>query len=168
MTDSLPASALLFSLAVTTALAVFSQPSGQAAAAFTIDLDTTGGFVGHGRGGVTLDSDGRVRAAHSSRTNRDESNCRAQLAAEDLESLRRAVAAVGRQRWPASFAPPGDNGCCDRFNWLLRLEARDSEGRVHATRTSWFDGNEDRLPNEVATLRDIAVRAMTRALDGCR
>lgn len=135
--------------------------------AFVIDLDTTGGFTGRGRGGVTVDSDGRVRAARVGGAKRDASQCPSQLPAEDLESLRRAVSAAARAKWPDSFAPAGDDGCCDRMHWTLRLEHRTADDRVRTAVTTWYDANEERLPTEVAVIRDVAVRALTRALATC-
>jgi hypothetical protein len=161
---------VLVPLVLATAALAAQPPSPQLPAgplAFVIDLDTTGGFTGRGRGGVTVDSEGRVRAARMGGVNRDASQCRAQLAADDLQSLRRAVAGTGPQSWPETFAPSGDNGCCDRHQWTLRLEQREADDRVRKFVTKWYDGNEGRLPKELASIRDIAVRALTRALADC-
>jgi hypothetical protein len=168
------ARALLKLVLVPLALATAALAAHQSAAqlppgsrAFVIDLDTTGGFTGRGRGGVTVDSDGRVRAARIGGANRDASECRSQLPAEELESLRVAVSAAAEQPWPESFAPAGDDGCCDRHRWTLRVEQRHTDDRVRTSATMWYDGNDDRLPKEVAVIRDVAMRALTRALADC-
>ena len=129
--------------------------------AFVVDLDTTGGFSGRGIGGVTVDSSGGVLASRRGGVSREKPDCRAKLPADQLESLQRAVAAVS-QPWPQSFAPTGDDGCCDRFRWTLRLEQRPSAGdRPRTLTTQWYDGNEARLPPDVKAIKDVAVRALT-------
>jgi hypothetical protein len=135
------------------------------ASAFVIDLDTSGGFTGRGLGGVTIDSEGNVRGSGLGGTNRQSSTCRTQLAAEDLQSLRLAVTRV--QPWPETFAPAGDDGCCDRHRWILRFEQRLANGQVRTAKTMWYDANESRLPDEVTVMRDIAMRALKRALGDC-
>jgi len=134
--------------------------------AFVVDLDTTGGFTGRGMGGVTVDSGGVVRASRIGGPSRDASECRATLPADELESLRRAVEVVS-QPWLESFAPAGDDGCCDRYRWTLRLERRLADGRGQTFATHWFQGNEDRLPRELRVIRDVAARALTLALTAC-
>jgi hypothetical protein len=136
--------------------------------AFVVDLDMTGGFTGLGRGGVTVDSDGRARAARIGGVNREASECGAQLEGDDLQSLQRAVAAARLQSWPATFAPAGDTGCCDRVTWTLRLAHRDADDRAQTSATMWYDGNEDRLPKEIAAITDVAVRVLARTLADCR
>ena len=82
--------------------------------------------------------------------------------------LTEAVALAGRAPWPKTFAPDGDSGCCDRMTWTLRLTHRDADGRAQTSETRWFDGNESRLPKELATIREIAWRAVTPALASCK
>jgi hypothetical protein len=135
--------------------------------AFVIDLETTGGFSGQGLGGVTVDSNGSVGASRVGGSTRPASECRGKLRVDDLQSLQQAVEATRLQSWPETFAPAGDNGCCDRFHWTLRLEQRQADDQVRRAATSWYDGNEDRLPKEVAAIRDIAMRALRAALAEC-
>jgi hypothetical protein len=135
--------------------------------AFVIDLDTSGGFTGRGLGGVTIDSEGQVRGSGLGGTNRQSSKCRTQLPEEDLKSLRVALEAARVQPWPETFAPAGDDGCCDRHRWTLRLEQRLANGQARTAKTMWYDANESRLPNEVTVMRDIAMRALKGALAEC-
>jgi hypothetical protein len=99
--------------------------------------------------------------------NRQSSNCCTKLTAEDLKSVRLAVGAARGQSWPDTFAPAGDDGCCDRHRWILRLEYRLDDGQVRISKTMWYDANESRLPKEVAAIRDIAMPALKRALGAC-
>jgi hypothetical protein len=135
-------------------------------AGFVIDLDSTGGFIGRGRGGVTIASDGSVRASRFG-TNRATSVCRGQLTDGERQALRDALAGATRQPWPATLAPPGDKGCCDRYKWTLRVQQRDAGDRVETFLTTWFDGNQEHFPKELVAINDIAVGALTRTLAGC-
>ena len=135
--------------------------------AFVIDLDTSGGFTGRGRGGVTVDSEGHVYASGIGGADRQSSKCRTQLAADDLRVLRLAVEAARVQPWPETFAPTGDDGCCDRHRWTLRLVRRLDDDQLRTSKTMWYDGNEGRLPKEVTVIADVAMRALTRALAAC-
>jgi hypothetical protein len=135
--------------------------------AFLIDLDTTGGFTGRGRGGVSLASDGTAVAARGMGSNRSSSTCRTTMTNEEVTTLRDAVTTARREPWPPTFVPSGDNGCCDRMKWTLRLQQRDGDDGIRTFQTIWYDGNEKRLPAELATIRDLAVRVMTRALRAC-
>jgi hypothetical protein len=132
---------------------------------FVIDLDITGGFTGRGIGGVTVDARGDVRVSRRGGATRETPDCRSTLPADELDSLQRAVASM--KPWPVSFAPPDDHGCCDRYRWMLRLEQRLSADSVQEFKTYWFDGNEERLSPDVKAIKDIAWRALTRALTGC-
>ena len=161
---------VLVPLVVTAALAAYQSepqlPPGPLA--FVIELDTTGGFTGRGRGGVTVDSGGTVRASRVGGSNRQASaQCRTRLTADQLESLQRAVAAARLQPWPETFAPEGDSGCCDRYRWTLRLAQRQPDDQVRTAATMWYDGNEGRLPKDVTVIRDIATAALTRSLAEC-
>jgi hypothetical protein len=135
--------------------------------AFVIDLDTSGGFSGRGLGGVTVDSNGSVGASRIGGSTRGVPECRTKLSADELQSMRRSVEATRLQTWPASFAPAGDDGCCDRFQWTLRMEQRLADGQVRKVSTLWYDANEGRLPKEVAAIKEIAMRALKRALETC-
>jgi hypothetical protein len=134
---------------------------------FTIDLDTTGGFSGRGRGGITIEWNGDVRAARQGK--RSESSCASKLTAEELASLSDAVASAQRNPWPASFNAANDNGCCDRFRYTLTLSLPDADpakaGRTFTT--MWHEPVNDRLPEDIARIRQIAVSALERALLRC-
>ena len=160
------ASVLFCLLATTPAQQPAPQlPSGPLA--FVIDLDTSGGFSGRGLGGVTVDSNGSVSASRVGGSTRAGPDCRAKLGADELQSLRRVVEAARLQTWPETFAPAGDDGCCDRFRWSLRVEQRQADGQVRRASTMWFDANEGRLPKEVIAIREIALDALRRALADC-
>jgi hypothetical protein len=45
------------------------------------------------------------------------------------------------------------------MRWTLRLVQTATDGRVQTFVTTWFDGNESRLPREFAAIKDIAWRA---------
>jgi hypothetical protein len=160
--------ALLLALAPVPAA---SQPStsepGAARPSFVVDLDTSGGFIGRGRGGVRIESDGHLRAAPVGGAHRDADACPAKLQHDVLGALRRAVEAAAVRAWPSTFAPADDNGCCDRHTWRLRVEYADAGGQVRTLATMWYDGNEARLPKDIAAIRNIALTALESALAAC-
>jgi len=149
------------------------QPDKPAQQIFTIDLDTSGGFSGRGRGGVTIKSDGTVRAARFG-TNREAAACQATLTAADLDLIQKNVQkAVSQQEgksWPATVDPAGDRGCCDRFQYTLRLglQARAGEKPTRTFETTWHDSSEKFLPPELAAITEVALRALTTALQNCK
>jgi hypothetical protein len=148
-----------------------SQPSSAerdgGRSAFVVDLDTAGGFMGRGRGGVTIQSDGRLRAAPVGGAHRDADACPARLEPDVLGALRRAVDAAATQAWPGTFAPADDKGCCDRHTWRLRVEYVDAGGQTRTLATMWYDGNEARLPKDIAAIRKIALDGLVSALAAC-
>jgi hypothetical protein len=153
----------------TAAPAAQTQPrqSSAGASAFRIDLDTTGGFVGRGRGGVTVTSDGAARASHVSGSTRDASTCRTRLSPDEQRTLQETVVAARQAGWPPTFTPKDDPGCCDRFKWTLRLEQHRDGSGAQTIVTTWYDGNEKLLPKELVAMKDIMVNALQRALAAC-
>jgi hypothetical protein len=141
-------------------------PLARTGPAFVLDLDSSGGFTGRGRGGLTVTSDGTTRASRSIATDRASSDCQAKLSDGDLERVKNAIAAATQQPWPAKVVPE-DDGCCDRMSWRMRVELRDND-KAQTFSTSWFDTNEARLPKELAALREVAVGLLGQTLTGCR
>jgi len=159
--------AVLVATLVTGARASASQSAGSVLE-YQIDIDTAGGFIGGGRGGVTVSPDGSVWAARGMGANRQSSACRTRLSAEERQSLQEAVVSARRTPWPPTFNPEGDKGCCDRIKWTLRLQQPATGPAVQTFVTMWHDGNEKRLPRELGVIKEVAWRAFGRALASCR
>jgi len=136
-----------------------------AAGAWLLVLDSWGGFTGHGKGGVTIASDGKVFAHRLGR--QANKNCRSRLTEVELQALTRAVSAAEPSTWSASYEPAEERACCDRFTWSLRLHHREADGAERITRTGWHDASEG-LPQDLRAVATIAQGVMTSVLASCK
>lgn len=128
-------------------------------------LDSWGGFTGHGKGGVTIASDGKVLAHRLGR--RSNKDCRTRLTDVELQELTRAVSAAKPSTWSVSYEPAKEKACCDRFTWSLRFHQRAADGAERITRTGWHDASEDR-PQDLLAVATIAQSVMTSVLASCK
>jgi hypothetical protein len=135
-----------------------------AAGAWLLVLDSWGGYSGHGQGGVTIASDGKVYAHRLGR--RVNANCRTHLTKVKLQELIRAVSAAKPSTWSASYEPAEEKACCDRFTWLLRLHHREADGAERVTHTGWHDASEG-LPQDLLAVATLAQSAMTSVPTSC-
>ena len=136
-----------------------------AAGAWVLVLDSWGGFTGHGKGGVTIASDGKVLAHRLGR--QSNKNCRTRLTEVELQALTQAVTEARRSAWSASYEPAKGKACCDRFTWSLRFHQREADGAERITRTGWHDASEDR-PQDLLAAATIAQGVMTSVLASCK
>jgi hypothetical protein len=132
-----------------------------AALDFTIELDSTGGFFGRGGGAITISSEGWSRASSIGVQRR--SGPQSPLTRAEIDALQNAAAAAIRQPWPAAVDPANDNGCCDRYQWTLRLMPRGTDQRTFVT--TWHSGNERYLPPELAELNRLTTGILNRLLE---
>lgn len=135
------------------------------AGAWVIELSTSGGFTGRGGRSGVISSAGQVQAARSPMPG---FSCRSKLSAQELSSLRTVVSNARPDQWRASYAPSGDDGCCDRFSYTLTLQQRVSDGTVRTKSSTWYDGNERLFPEDLRALRDAADLVWGKALARCR
>jgi len=134
------------------------------AGAWLLVLDSWGGFTGHGKGGVTIASDGQVFAHRlGGRANKD---CRTRLTEVELQALAQAVAAARPSAWNANYKPAKEKACCDRFTWSLRFHQREADSVERITRTGWHDASESR-PQDLLAVATIAQSVMTSVLTSC-
>lgn len=136
-----------------------------AADAWLLVLDSWGGYAGHGMGGVTIASDGRVFAHRLGR--RANNDCFTRLAEAELQALTRAISAAEPSTWSTSYEPAEEKACCDFFTWLLRLHHREADGAERVTHTGWHEASEG-LPQDLLAVATIARRAMTSVLPSCK
>lgn len=125
------------------------------AGAWLLVLDSWGGFAGHGIGGVTIASDGKVfahRLGHK--------DCRTRLTEVKLQALTQAVTAARPSAWSARYEPTKEKACCDHFTWSLRLHHREADGTERVTHTGWHDASEG-LPQDLRAVAIIAQSVMT-------
>lgn len=130
-------------------------------AAVVIDLTTQGGWTMGPRFRVTIAADGSVRGPAIGGVKPDASTC-ARLTPAERHAFQGALGVALRDPWPATLAPAGDDGCCDRRKWLLRLRQPYSVDPTRTFTTSWFDGNEPHLPKAFVVIRDTVIRASAR------
>jgi len=136
-----------------------------AAGAWLLVLDTWGGFTGHGKGGVTIASDGKVFAHRLGR--RANKDCRTRLTEVELQALTQAVTAALPSAWSARYEPAKEKACCDRFTWSLRLHQRAADGAERIARTGWHDASEGR-PQSLFAVATIAQDVMRSVLASCK
>ncbi len=114
-------------------------------------ITTSGGFIGHGIGGIVATFDARSGTARMTRP------CRRQLTSADLEPLARAVAEAKPATWIPSYVRPANpDGCCDQFRYSLTLEMQQADGTPAKYTTFWYSEMSDALPDNVRRLFDAA------------
>jgi hypothetical protein len=133
---------------------------------FTIDLDSVGGYTGRGYGAIAISSEGWLVASRNGGLTRNMSGSRTSLSAAEIASLHGAVAKAIAISWPATNNSAHDDGCCGRVKWTLRMQRRGGDNRAFVT--TWYDGQEQYLPPEIAALRKLAVDWLTRANEARR
>jgi hypothetical protein len=99
-----------------------------------IHLETWGGFIGSGRGRITVTSKGKVLANRPGIGEQDYSPCGAQLSIEDVHQIDQALLAANPILWQPSYIPPHDLGCCDRFGWRINVHFRGIGNIAQGTR----------------------------------
>ena len=91
---------------------------------WTMTITTSGGFIGHGIGGIVAMFDARTGTARLTRP------CRRQLTSADLEPLARAVAEAKPAAWAHSYVRPANPTLLRSV--LLHDDARAGAGRRDA------------------------------------
>lgn len=134
---------------------------------WTVDLNSLGGIHGQGGGGAHITSQGIVFASPVSVLSPRHAPCRSQLSREELQKIAKAVSSAKPSAWKSSYVPRGDDGCCDRFHWTLLLYQHAPDGAGHTYGTDWYDGNEKRLPDDLASLRTTILSIKNTVLKAC-
>ena len=135
------------------------------AGAWVLELHTSGGYSGRGGRSGVISSAGQVQAAH---TPMPRYPCQSKLSAQEFSPLRTVVSGARPEQWRASYAPSGDDGCCDRFRYTLTLQQRGSDGTVRTRSTTWYDDNERLFPADLRALLDAADLVWKKALAHCQ
>ena len=135
---------------------------------WTVDLNSSGEFHGKAGGGAHITSKGIVYVSRFNVLSTLHRPCRSQLPKENLRQIAQVVSSTKASTWKSSYVPDGDNGCCDRFHWTLLLFQRALDNTGHTYGSDWYDGNETRLPDDLAELRKIVIDIMKTALGGCK
>jgi hypothetical protein len=118
---------------------------------WTVTIRTSGGFVGHGLGGIVAMFDARAGTGRVIRP------CRRLLTPAELEPLARAVAEAKPATWAPSYVRPANpDGCCDQFRYSLTLEMQQGGGTPAKHTTFWYSEMSEDLPDNVRRLFDAA------------
>ena len=152
-----------------------AQPAQQSPTAWAIEVKTSGGFVGIGRGGVRLTSAGEVTAWRPRTPGESVVECRGLLSSEEHQSLERAI----RELEPDGWRHAGlEVAAPDAFGYRLTVElgevgqearapveSDDSQPRAHTA--VWHDNTADRLPRDLAALHLAASAPWSRVAESC-
>lgn len=122
------------------------MPEGKGA--WAVQVLTTGGFAGRGRGDVAVYSDGRVTCTPPA------GPCAEKRPAGALAPLSRLVAAARPSKWKVKAAPAVCNDC---FVMQLVVRRRESHGRAKTYTLSWDESNTAGVPAEALRIYEAAV-----------
>src|SRR5689334_1288321 len=116
---------------------------------WSLDLKTSGGFIGSGKGNVTVDSEGKCVY---SETNRDrvKSSVAGTLYPRQLQPIKEAVAQLDPKGW----SKPGLNVAApDTFSY--QLEFRTGADKQEVTTVQWYDNTAGELPADLKRLNAV-------------
>ena len=130
---------------------------------WSIDFKTSGGFVGIGKGNMTVDSDGKYKCSHASKDQpvpsvEGTANARQQVVSSvegtfyprHLQPISEAVAQLDPKGWNK----PGLNvSAADAFGY--RLEFRSGPDKKEVVTIQWYDNTADQIPEDVKRLDQV-------------
>jgi hypothetical protein len=117
---------------------------------WTIQIVTTGGFDGRGKGNVTVSSFGKLLCSLTVRS------CPDSLTTKTLQPLTQMLAAAN----PASWNNPGDSAilaalCNDCYTTRVILSRREA-GQLQVVSFTWNDVTRNNIPSDVLRMTDLA------------
>lgn len=135
-----------------------SQPAN--ISAWSVQIKTSGGFIGIGRGSVLVSSDGKMTYVKASPPGKTERPCEGQLSSEEVRTISEAV----RQSKPDQWRIAGLNVAApDAYGYELELVI---DGKVH--KIQWYDNTQDQLPVDLKELYVTVNSATTKAVKKCQ
>lgn len=114
-------------------------PRNAAPAVWSVSITTMGGFSGHGKGFLTVRSDGSVTS----------SRCEMRLTDAQRTAIADAIASASPGSWQASYRLDPPSGMTDQFSYSFSLKLDDT---THAV--SWKDESFGILPADLRRLYD--------------
>ena len=130
-------------------------------AAWTIEIETSGGFSGRGTGGVSLSSDGRAQASTETLT------CQGRLTTAELKTIGRLIGRARPEKWRPSYTRPDNpHGRADQFRYTLSLSVS-TEGNLKRYETFWYDETGGELPSDLRSLGEAVWAARERIIASC-
>jgi hypothetical protein len=128
-------------LALTTFAPACSHSQPADISSWSVQIKTSGGFIGIGRGNVLVSSDGKMTYMKAGPPEKTERPCEGKLPTEEVRAISRAV----RQSKPDQWRIAGPNVAApDAYGYDLELII---DGKAH--KLNWYDNTQDRLPEEL-------------------
>jgi len=125
--------------------------------AWMIDIDTRGGYMGLGVGGVRITSQGDVEITK----NLSLLKCRTLVPTADLRPVEEAVSSATPSQWARSYP---DEVPLEPISWSLALHRRERDGSDHIDRTS---GGSVGVPKDLSEVRRTAGEIWNTVRNGC-
>ena len=131
-----------------------SQPPDVKPSSWSLDLKTSGGFVGVGRGNLTVNHEGRFECSHADRQEIKKGPA-GTFKPGQLKPISDAVAQLDPKGW----SKPGLNvSAADAFGYKLEFHNGMDNNQVFAVQ--WYDNTADQLPDDLKKLSDVLLQAM--------
>jgi hypothetical protein len=129
-------------------------------APWSLQLTTSGGFVGRGRGNISVNSEGKFNC--SQRTPQEVRNG----VGGSLESIRfKPISDAVTQLNPKEWNKPGLNVAApDAFGYKLELKTGTDNKEAFAVQ--WYDNTMDQLPPDLKKLSEVLLQTMDRSCGG--
>jgi hypothetical protein len=152
--------ATLFSvLALTMFAPACSHPQPADISSWSVQIRTSGGFIGIGRGNVLVNSEGKITYVKPSPPGKTARPCEGKLSSEEVRAISEAV----RQSKPDQWRISGPNvGAPDAYGYDLELII---DGKAH--KIEWYDNTQDKLPGDLQKLYGTVNSATRAAVKKC-
>jgi len=127
---------------------------------WSLELRTSGGFIGVGKGNIVVDSDGKCSF---SETNREQvrSNVSGTLYPRQFQPISQAVAQLDPKGWNK---PGLDVAAPDAFAY--KLEFRTGPDKKEVTTVQWYDNTVGQLPDDLKRLDAVLEQTMKARCSG--
>jgi hypothetical protein len=152
----------LLSLIAVTVLSIACTPTQPVnASSWSVQIKTSGGFVGIGKGNISIASDGKFKYEPPHAPDKPARPCEARLSSEELRTVSEAI----NQSKPEGWNLPGLNAAApDAFAYELELHQGNNK---HVYQVKWYDNTRDQLPDDLKRLSEAIDRAMQVAAKKC-
>src|SRR5215831_2190572 len=124
---------------------------------WSLDLKTSGGFAGVGRGSLSVNHEGRFECSHLDRQE-VKKGASGTLKPGQLKLISDAVAQLDPKGW----SKPGLNvAAADAFGYKLEFHNGTDNNQVQ-----WYDNTSDQLPNDLKKLSDVLLQTIKSSCGG--
>ena len=155
-------SVTLLSVIVVTILSpACSSPPPADASPWSVQIKTSGGIAGRGKGDVLITSDGKIRYEPPRVPGKPARPCEERLSGEELRAVSEAVGRSQPEGWELS----GLNAAApDAFAYELELRRG---GKDQVYKVKWYDNTRDQLPEDLKRLSEAVDHATGVAAKKC-